>query len=88
MPVALAARALWPPLSVARIGVFLALVVALDGSFGLNSRCYPLLLYSLSPYRGIRVPARFSMLVGLTLAVLAGFGAARMLERWPRQRVR
>jgi len=35
----------------------------------------------------LRVPARFSILVGLALAILAGFAAARILERWPRWRV-
>ena len=86
MPVALTAVALWPPLSVARIGYTLALVVALDGSFGLNGGYYPLLYTYVGPYRGLRVPARFSMLVGLTLAVLAGYGVARLQERWGRHR--
>ena len=86
MPVALSAAALWPPLSVARIAYTLALVTAVDGSFGLNGAYYPLLYSSVAPYRGLRVPARFSILVGLTLSVLAGYGAARMLERWPRRR--
>ena len=87
MPVALAATALWPPLSVARIGYLVALVVAVDGSFGMNGGYYPLLYSYVAPYRGIRVPARFSIFVGLTLAVLAGYGTARILQRWPRQRL-
>jgi hypothetical protein len=87
MPVVLTAAALWPPLSVARIAYTLALVTALDGSFGLKGSYYPLLYTYVGPYRGLRVPARFSILVGLTLAVLAGYGAARMLERWPRRRI-
>ena len=87
MPVVLATAALWPPLSVARIAYTLALVTALDGSFGLKGSYYPLLYTYVGPYRGLRVPARFSILVGLTLAVLAGYGAARMFERWPRRRI-
>jgi hypothetical protein len=87
MPVVLAATALWPPLSVVRIAYTLALVVAVDGSFGLNGGYYPLLYTYVGPYRGLRVPARFSILVGLTLSVLAGYGAARILGRWPRQRM-
>jgi hypothetical protein len=86
MPVVLSAVALWPPLSVTRIAYTLALVVALDGSFGLNGGSYPLLYSYVSPYRGLRVPARFSIFVGLTLAVLAGYGVARLLERWPQHR--
>ena len=87
MPVVLAATALWPPLSVVRIAYALALVVAVDGSFGLNGGYYPLLYTYVGPYRGLRVPARFSMLVGLTLSLLAGYGAARLLARWPRHRL-
>jgi hypothetical protein len=87
MPVVLSAVALWPPLSVARIGYTLALVAAVDGSFGLNGAYYPLLYEYAAPYRGLRVPARFSILVGFTLSVLAGYGAARVFERWPRRRV-
>jgi hypothetical protein len=85
-PVALAATALWPPLSVARIGYILALVTALDGSLGLNGGYYPLVYSYVSPYRGLRAPSRFSVLVGLTLAILAGYGVARLFERHPRQR--
>jgi hypothetical protein len=81
MPVALAATALWPPLSVARIAYTLALITALDGSLGLNGGYYPLLYTYVSPYRGLRVPARFSVFVGLSLAVLAGLGLARLLDR-------
>lgn len=87
MPVALAAAALWPPLSVVRIAYTLALVVALDGSLGLNGGYYPSLYAYVAPYRGLRVPARFSLFVGFTLSLLAGYGAARILERWPRRRM-
>ena len=66
-----------------RIAYTLALVVAVDGSFGLNGGYYPLLYTYVAPYRGLRAPARFSMFVGLTLSLLAGYGAARILERWP-----
>jgi hypothetical protein len=86
MPVVLAATALWPPLSVVRIAYALALVVAVDGSFGLNGGYYPLLYEYIGPYRGLRAPARFSVFVGFTLSLLAGYGAARILQRWPRQR--
>jgi hypothetical protein len=87
MPVVLAATAVWPPLSVVRIAYVLALVVAVDGSFGLNGSYYPLLYTYVGPYRGLRVPARFSLFVGFTLSLLAGYGAARLLGRWPRQRM-
>jgi hypothetical protein len=62
LPVVLAAVALWPPLSVTRIAYAIALFVAVDGSFGLNGSLYPWLYTYLSPFKGLRVPARFSML--------------------------
>jgi hypothetical protein len=86
MPVALTAVALWPPLSIARIAYALALVVAVDGSFGLNGPTFTFLHAVLPPFQGLRVPARFSVFAGMSLAVLAGYGAVRLLERWPRKR--
>jgi hypothetical protein len=87
MPVALAAVALWPPLSAARIAYTLGLVLAVDGSLGFNGATFTSLHAVVLPFKGLRVPARFSLLAGLTLAVLAGYGAARLLRRWPRRRV-
>jgi hypothetical protein len=86
-PVVLSAVAIWPPLSVARIAYVLGFIVALDGSFGFNGPTFTALHATLSPFKGLRVPARFSLLAGMTLAILAGYGAARLLERWPRRRV-
>ena len=34
-------------------------------------------------FRGLRVPARFSILVGLTLSVLAGYAVSELIARWP-----
>ena len=86
-PVVLAAVSLWPPLSVARIAYALSLALAVDGSFGTNGASYPWLYAHVSPFRGLRVPARFSVLAGLILAVLSGYGATRLLNRWPRRRM-
>jgi hypothetical protein len=36
-------------------------------------------------FDGVRVPARFGMLVALFLAVLGGYGAAAIERRWPRR---
>lgn len=47
---------------------------------------YGLLLDYVPGYNGLRVPARFVVIVSLMLAVLAGFGAAR-LARWRGSRV-
>jgi hypothetical protein len=86
MPVALAAVALWPPLSAARIAYALGLVLAVEGSLGFNGATFTALHAVLPPFQGLRVPARFSLLAGMTLAILAGYGGARLLERWPRRR--
>jgi hypothetical protein len=85
-PVVLTAVALWPPLSVARIAYSLALAFSMEVSFGFNRSLFALLYENVPPFGNIRVPARFSILAGLSLAVLSAFGAARVFSRWPRQR--
>jgi len=76
--VVLAAVALWPPFSLVRLAYGVGLLFAFDASLGVNGITYPLLYYAVFPFRGLRVAARFSMLVGLSLSVLAGFGVARI----------
>ncbi|MEQ1870164.1 MAG: glycosyltransferase family 39 protein [Vicinamibacterales bacterium] len=76
-----------PPVSVAQAGYAMALVATVDGSLGVNGFIFPWLRAHVPGYAGLRVPARFSILVGLSLAVLGGYGAARLLARWPRARV-
>jgi hypothetical protein len=79
MPLALAAIGIAPPLSAIRLVYIAGLFVALDCSFGFNGAFYPLLHRSFPPVQGLRVPARFSVLVGLTLSIFAGFGVRRVL---------
>jgi hypothetical protein len=69
---------LWPPLSAARIAYALGLGVAFDVSLGFNGLLYPWLHAYVFPYRGLRVPARIAIVVGLSLAILAGYGVARI----------
>ena len=85
-PIVLMGIALWPPLSATRIAYALALAVSLELSFGFNRSLFPLLYEIVLPFSSIRVPARISVLAGLSLAVLSAFGAARLFSRWPRQR--
>lgn len=91
LPLALASTALVPPLSPLSRVYAGALVVAFEGSLGFNGWLYPVLYDWFPPVRRMRVAARFSILVGLSLAVLAGFGARRLLQRFDatlsRQRV-
>jgi hypothetical protein len=63
-----------------RVVYAVGLVVAFDLSLGSNGIMYPFLYDWCLPFRGLRAPARYSMLVGLSLAILAGFGAARLIE--------
>ena len=79
--VALAAVALWPPLSAVRIAYALGLLVAYDLSLGFNGVTYRWLYAYFVPFRAIRVPARMAIMVGFSLAVLAGYGVARIGER-------
>ncbi len=79
----LAAVALIPPLGVTRAAYAGALLVAFEMSRGFNSLFYPYLYEWLPFIRGLRVPARASILVGLTLALLAGFGVRRLMAGRP-----
>lgn len=85
-PVLLALVALWPPLSVTRIAYALVLAFSVEVSLGMNGSIFPWLYYYVPPYGGIRVPARYSVMMGMTLAILSAYGAARCFRRWPRAR--
>jgi hypothetical protein len=85
MALLLAAIALLPPFGATRAAYAGALLVAFEISRGFNGLVYPYLYDWLPFVRGLRVPARSSILVGLSLAVLAGFGVRRLLagrSRW------
>jgi len=81
-PFTLGAIGMAPPLGAMRLVYTAGLLVSFDGSLGLNGVLYPYLHEWLAPFRGIRAPARFGALVGLTLSILAGFGARRVLRRF------
>ena len=57
-----------------------ALAFAYEASHGPNGLLFEPLAAAISPLRSIRVPARYSMLVGLSLAILACFGVRRLLR--------
>jgi hypothetical protein len=76
--VVLAALALWPPLSAVRIAYAIGLAFAVDLTLGFNGISYALIYDLISPIRALRIPALAVILVGFSLAVLAGFGAARI----------
>jgi Bacterial membrane protein YfhO len=74
----LAIVGVWPPLSAARMAYAAGFLLALELSFGFNGLLYPWVHAYLLPYRGLRVPARMAILVGFSLAILAGYGVARV----------
>lgn len=62
-----------------------ATAVGVNLSLGTNGVGYEWLYRHFYPIRALRVPARLALLVGLTLAVLAGLGVARITRersRW------
>lgn len=79
--VALAAVALWPPWSPVRAAYALGLMFAVDLTLGFNGLMYRFLYEHAAPFRALRIPALAVILVGFSLAVLAGFGVARMSAR-------
>jgi hypothetical protein len=78
-PFTLAAVGVAPPFGGITLIYTAALLFSFDGTLGLNGVAYPFLYRWLSPLHGLRAPARFGALVALTLALLAGFGARRVL---------
>lgn len=78
---ALAVVGACPPLTASRMALIVAGAVAFDGSLGLKGLLYRALYQILSPLHSVRAPARFAMLVVLTLSLLAGFGTVRLLSR-------
>jgi len=78
---ALAAAALWPPLSVVRTAYAVGLVIAVDLTLGFNGLLYPTLYATIPPFRALRIPALAVVLVGFSLSVLAGFAVARLRLR-------
>jgi hypothetical protein len=71
----------------ARLSILIIGVTGLFISFGLNTPIYDLLRAIAVPYRGLRAPARASILVFLAIAALAAFGWRRFMHRRPRRLV-
>ena len=71
-----------PPLGPTRLAYLTGLLFTFDLSRGLNGISYPILYDWFLPVRGMRVPARVSAILAISLAVLGAFGARRLLSRW------
>ena len=77
----LVAIGLWPPLDRYRVAYAVALVVAVDISFGHRGLIGGLLQTHVGVYRGLRVVARIGAVVLMLVAILAGFGVSRIVTR-------
>ena len=82
LPLALSAVALVPPVGAVRLAYAAGLLAAFDMSLGFNGVTYKHLYHWWLPIRGLRVPARMSIVMAISLAVLAAFGARRLLARF------
>lgn len=82
-PVVLAGAALAPPASAAAVAYGSALLVAGDMALGTNGLLFPIAREHVDVLRALRAPARFGILIQLTLGVLAAMGLARAATRWP-----
>jgi hypothetical protein len=66
----------------------LGLLLAFDVSLGFNGVIYRGLYDYFLPFKALRIPARMGLMVGFSLAVLAGYGATRIVERLDTPRMR
>ena len=76
----LAAAGMVPPLTAAGIATLVSGGMAFDWSLGLRGLTYDDLHQRSMVHRGMRVPARFSVVVGAALALLGAFGARRLIR--------
>jgi hypothetical protein len=80
---ALAAVGLVPPLSAGATATLVAGALTFDWSLGFKGLTYGELYKRSVVHRGMRVPARFSVVVGAALALLGAFGARRAIRFGP-----
>jgi hypothetical protein len=81
----LAAIALVPPVSRMALTYLAIGIAAADLSMGVNGWLFPLLQSGFSFAGSLRSPARFGVLVLLSVSVLAALGAARLFTRRPQR---
>ena len=81
-PLILGAVGVLPPFNAPRLALLAAGLTAFDGSLGFNGHWYRWAYERVGPLKSMRVPARFAMLVHLSLAMFAGVGAGRLQRRF------
>jgi len=79
--------ALLPPFQPWTIGLVAGTLFSFDASRGLDGYVYPLLHDYVGPYGGLRVPARFGMMVLACVSALAAIGMARIERAITRPRL-
>ena len=77
---AFAGAAVLPPLGAVATAALASGALSFDWSLGLNGLTYDDLRRHVSPYRSIRVPARFAVFVDVSLVMLGIFGVRRVLN--------
>jgi hypothetical protein len=77
---ALAGLGMVPPLTAGSIATIAAGALTFDWSLGFKGLTYDDIYKRSVAHQGMRVPARFSVVVGAALALLGAFGAARVLR--------
>ena len=75
----LAAIGIVPPLTGAAVATIVSGAITFDWSLGLKGLTYDELYARSVVHRGMRVPARFSVVVGAALALVGAFGARRLI---------
>jgi hypothetical protein len=79
--VALSAASLWRRPAMTPLAYLLGLLLSFDVSLGFNGFTFPWLYEYVLPFRAVRIPARMGLFTGFSLAVLAGLGVSRIVER-------
>ena len=85
--VILATAAFVPPIAPPAWTYLGLTAVSVDAALGTNGLLFPLLHRVAPPVTSLRAPARFGVLVLLSIAVLAGLGTARIVKARPRSAV-
>jgi len=88
LPLILSVVGLVPPVGATRLAYAAGLLAAFDLSLGFNGLTYKHLYQWLLPIRGLRVPARMSVVLAISLTVLGAFGVRRLLARFRSERAR
>jgi hypothetical protein len=83
VPIGLALVALVPPVSTTTLLYGALTLVSADAALGTNGIIFPRLQRAIPILSSLRAPARFGILVLLSMAMLAGIGATKLFNAWP-----